>query len=175
MSDAFTDCYSDIVYKNRDLFKDPLLKLFQYRSKRNKKKVIDLALSIDGEQIELRIRAFLYFANKLKRGRARLRRNSRIFKKAMDAFLNPEGILKSEGIQGAIVLHWKKKEKVLGICLARLKKNITYPGLDNETCVSIDRDEHVARAGKLALFLGKSKDAIEFLNAVSKLDLLMEK
>ena len=175
MSDAFTDCSADVVTENKHLFENLLLKLFQNQSEKNRKRVIDLAISINAEQVAIRLNAFLFFADKFKRGRARLRKNSRFFKAALNGFLNPEKALRSEGIFGEIILNWDDDRRVLKICLDELKKNISYPGLSSEVCTKIGRDDHVTLAGTIGVLIGQSKTPIEFISAISRTDLLMER
>lgn len=174
MSDAFTDCYSDFISKNPRIFEPSLLKLFKRRTKRNKIEVEKLANSFNGEQIQTRVNAFLFFANKVKKGRKKVYGNRKVFKTALNAFLNPERMLRPEGIFGEIILNWNNKGGVLNICLEKLKTNITYPGLSSEMITKVRRDEHTALAGAIGMFLGQSKTPEEFINILLKRNLLME-
>ncbi len=175
MSDAFSDCYKNNVIENRSKFEPLLLQFFRRRDKKNKEAIINLCMSIDVGSIQTRIDAFLLFADKVKRGRKKVYRNQKVFKTALNAFLNPEPILRDEGIFGDIVLYWNNKSALLIRCLEKLKTNIIYPGLSSEMFTKIKRDDHVNLAGAIGMFLGKSKNPNEFINIVSKRNLLMEK
>ena len=158
-------------YPRYTQFVQNLLNLFKIRSERNKNMIREdeVAQEVFGD-LERRIAAFLRVATEVKKGRKRTRKNSKIFKKAEDAFTFPKDFTFS--FEEEVLFSWKFPEKVLLLSIIELKKRNSYPGLGNELCTSGTRDDEVLKAGRIGFALASSKTPQDFFGEIKKRNLL---